>query len=195
KKPLFVFHVVVYALLWVLCIFLMVWPFSVPLFVAILAVICLIIYFVIVFSKKAVMPVLLTSAFFTVIGVNVFLSTAFYPNVLKFQLGNDAAFFMKEQKTDPSRVLIYGIHEGRAFHFYGKHIFPEKRALLEIDASAVVITSKDSLPVFQNHFPVLKVLHEGPAFGVTALSLPFLNPATRDKEVPKYLLIALDGKP
>ncbi len=195
KNPLFVFHGVIFALLWCLCIFLVIWPFKVPVFVAVLACICLIIYLVILFSKKTVMPVLLTVAFFTVIGVNVFLCTTFYPNVLKYQLGNDAAKFMNETKMDKNRVLIYGIHEGRALHFYGKHIFPEKRSLQELNPADIVITSKDSLPVFQAHFPGLKILHEGSAFGVTALSLPFLNPATREKEVPKYLLIDLDGKP
>lgn len=195
KKPLFVFHGVIFALLWCLCILLVIWPFKVSVLVGVLACICLIIYFVILFSKKPVMPVLLTIAFFTVIGVNIFLSTAFYPNVLKYQLGNDAAEFIEEQKIDTSRILIYGIHEGRALHFYGKHIFPEKRSMQELHPTDIVITSKDSLPVFQTHFPGLKILHEGSAFGVTALSLPFLNPATREKEVRKYLLIALNGKP
>jgi hypothetical protein len=36
-------------------------------------------------------------------------------------------------------------------------------------------------------------VHEGLYFGVTALSLPFLNPATRDKEVPKYVILRIDS--
>jgi 4-amino-4-deoxy-L-arabinose transferase-like glycosyltransferase len=195
RKPLFVFHAVIFALLWILCIFLVIWPFKVPLFAAILATICLVVYFIILFSKRQVMPVLLQAAFFTVIGVNVFLSTAFYPNVLKYQLGNDAAEFMDQQKIDKTQVRIYGIHAGRALHFYGKNIFPEKTSLREIQPTDIVITAKDSIPVFQNQFPGVMVLHEGGAFGVTALSLPFLNPATRDKEVPKYVILKLGNKP
>lgn len=195
KKPLFVFHAVVFALLWGLCIFLVVWPFKVPLFAGILAGICLVIYFIILFSKRSIMPVLLQVAFFTVIGVNVFLSTTFYPNVLKYQLGNDAAAFIDQEKIDKASVRIYGIHAGRALHFYGQYIFPEKRMLEELQPADVVITSKDSLPVFQSRFPGSKVLHEGGAFGVTALSLPFLDPAKRDKEVPKYVILSLANRP
>jgi len=132
---------------------------------------------------------------FTITGVNIFMDTAFYPNVLQYQLGNDAAAFIDQQKIAKDRICIYGIHEGRALHFYGKHIFPEKAGLQDIRPTDIVITAKDSLAVFQQHFPNLRVLHEGNHFGVTALSLPFINPDTREKEVPKYLLIALNGKP
>lgn len=207
KKPLIIFHSIVFSLLWILGIILVVWPFDVPIFVGILAGICFLAYLRILFLQKAGMPVLLTAAFFTVIGVNIFLSSAFYPNVLKYQLGNDAAAFINQEKIDKNRISIYGIHEGRALHFYGQHIFPEKTSLQEFlpsDTSGnttgknvhpMVITLKDSLYVFKEKFPGMQVLHEGPYFGVTALSLPFLNPKTRDGEVPKYLLIDLVGKP
>jgi hypothetical protein len=196
KKPLLVFHAAIFTLLWIAAIVLMAWPFeAIPKFVAVLAGLGLVVFFWILFSPKKQFPVLLTAAFFTVTGVNVFLSTAFYPNVLKYQLGNDAAAFMDEHKIDKNKVLIYGVHEGRALHFYGKHIFPEKRNLQELYDRDMVLTSKDSLPVFKKAFPGMKIVHEGSHFGVTALSLPFLNPATRDKEVPRYLIIALNGKP
>lgn len=196
KKPLLIFHSFIFSLLWVAAVILMAWPFeAVPKFVSILAGAGLITFFWILFSKKNKLPVLLTVAFFTVTGVNIFLSTAFYPNVLKYQLGNDAAAFINQQKIDKNRILIYGTHEGRAFHFYGQHIFPEKQNFQDLHTDNIILTSKDSLSVFQKTFPNMKVLHEGGHFGVTALSLPFLNPATRDQEVPKYLLIALNGKP
>ncbi len=195
KKPLLVSHAVIFALLWILCIFLVVWPFSIQWLACILAGICLIVYFMIVFSKRSVMPVLLKIAFFTVIGVNVFLSTSFYPHVLKYQLGNDAAEFMDQQQIDKMNVFIYGIHEGRALHFYGRHIFPEKRSMEELQPSNIVITSKDSVAIFQAHFPGAKVLHEGGSFGVTALSLPFLDPRKRDQEIPKYVILELENRP
>ena len=150
---------------------------------------------VIVFYKKTVMPVLLSLAFFTVIGVNIFLDTAFYPNVLKYQLGNDAADFLSANHIPKEKLGIYGIHEGRAMHFYGQHIFPTVTDIENIRSFEYVLTSKDSLPVFAKVFPQSKLIHEGSHFGVTALSLPFLNPATREKELPKYVIIELLGKP
>jgi hypothetical protein len=115
--------------------------------------------------------------------------------VLKYQLGNDAAGFIDSANLSKNKIVIYGIHEGRAFHFYGQHIFMERRHIKEILPWEIVLTSKDSLPVFKQNFPAMQVLHEGPHFGVSALSLPFLNPRTRDAEVPKYVLVDLDGKP
>jgi 4-amino-4-deoxy-L-arabinose transferase-like glycosyltransferase len=195
KKPLLIFHGLIFALLWIACIFLMAWPFHVPLFVAILAGFCLAVFFVILFSKKTIVPVLLSVSFFTVIGVNVFLDTAFYPNVLKYQLGNDAAAFINSNHLPKEKISIYGIHEGRALHFYGQYIFPQRDSLQSFQPTDIVLTAKDSVPVFTKAFPGSYIMHEGSQFGVTALSLPFLNPATREKEVPKYVIISLGRKP
>ncbi len=84
KKPLLIFHAFIFTLLWAAAIVLMTWPFEeVPKFVAALAAFGLIVFLRILFSKKNQLPVLLTIALFTVTSVNIFLSTAFYPNVLK----------------------------------------------------------------------------------------------------------------
>jgi len=148
KKPLLVIHAVIFSLLWIATITLMAWPFeAIPKFVTVIAGICFVVFFVILFSKKIQLPVFLAIAFFTVIGVNIFLSTSFYPNVLKYQLGNDAAAFINEQHIPKEKISIYGIHSGRAFHFYGQHIFPERTRLQSFQSSDIVLTSKDSLPV------------------------------------------------
>ena len=196
KRPLFLIHAVIFALLWITVIVLMAWPFeTVPKYMPALAGLGLGAYFFLLFYQKLWLPRLITIALFTVIGVNIFLDTAFYPNVLSYQLGNDAAAFIEKNGLPKDSIAIYGLHEGRALHFYGKHIFPEKPAAQDFQSTGMVLTAKDSLPVFQRMFPNMKVIHEGSRFGVTALSLPFLNPATRDKETPKYVIIDLDGKP
>ena len=196
RRTLLIIHTVIFSLLWIVAIGLMAWPFeAIPAFVPVIAGLCFIIFFVILFSKKIKFPSLLSTAFFTVIGVNIFLSTAFYPNVLKYQLGNDAAAFIKEQHISKEKLILYGIHSGRALHFYGQRVFPEVTKMQSLQASDIVLTRKDSLPVFEKAFPQMKLLHEGSHFGVTALSLPFLNPATREKELPKYVIIDLNGKP
>lgn len=195
RKPLLVLHVCIFTLLWVAAVALLVWPFQVPVWVAVLAGLGLVGLFVILFSKKLALPVLLCVALYTVLGVNSFLSTAFYPNVLRYQLGNDAAAFIRSHHLPKEKIALYGIHEGRALHFYAQHIFPTRVSPNDFREDEMVITVKDSLPVFTQRFPGAKVLHEGSHFGVTALSLPFLNPATREQEVPKYVLIALGNRP
>lgn len=191
KKPLLAVHAVVYGLLWVAVIVLMAWPFEVPVWVTVLACAGLLVYIYLLWAKPFRLPVLLSVALFTVIGVDGFLSSVFYPHVLAYQLGNDAAAFIRENRIDTARLAIYGIHEGRALHFYARHIFPEKTSARDFQQGDMVLTRKDSLPVFSKLFPASAVLHEGPYFGVTSLSLPFLNPATRNGEVPRYVIIRL----
>ena len=53
----------------------------------------------------------------------------------------------------------------------------------------IILTKADSLPTITQQFPSSKVIFNGNSFGVSQLSLLFLNPATRDKEVEKYVLV------
>lgn len=194
RKPLFVIHAVIFGLLWVAVIALMSWPFRLPVLVPVLAGAGLLGYLWLLFNRRPQsLPRLLVMALFTVTGVNSFLSTAFYPHVLAYQLGNDAAAYIAKAGLDKNRIAVYGIHEGRALHFYAGHIFPEKTSARDFQQGDIALTRKDSLTVFQALYPGVELLHEGPYFGVTSLSLPFLNPATRDAEVPKYVLLRLNG--
>ena len=196
KKPILFIHAVIFSLLWILAIILIAWPFAaVPKFVTVIAALCFVIFFVILFSKKINFPVFLSLAFFTVIGVNIFLSTAFYPNLLKYQLGNVAGSFIQEQNIPKEKISRYGIHSGHSLLFYGQHLFPEKNNPQNFQSTDFVLTNKDSTVVFQKSFPQMKVILEGNDFGVSRLSLSFLNPSTREKELSKYVLIDLDGKP
>jgi 4-amino-4-deoxy-L-arabinose transferase-like glycosyltransferase len=192
QKPLLVFHGIVFALLWIVVICLMILPFKLPFLVAVLAALCFITFlWLLFFNRSSALPVLLSISLFTIIGINVFLDTAFYPNLLKYQLGNDAAAFIADKQIPKEKIGIYGIQEGRALHFYAKHIFPAKTSVEAFNPGDFVLTNKDSLPAFVQLFPQAEILHEGNHFGVTRLSLPFLNPDTREKEVPKYVIISL----
>ncbi len=196
KRPLLVVHAVVFILLWFAVILLMLWPFeSIPKYVAGIAGLCFIVFLELLFSKKMHFPSLLSTAFFTVIGVNIFLDTAFYPNLLTYQMGNDAALFINEQHLPKDKISTYGVPSSSTLHFYGQYNFADKQQLGEYRSTDMVITDKDSLPVFKDKFPALSVLHEGSNFGVSMLSFPFINPETRDREVPNYVILALDGKP
>lgn len=195
KKPLLIFHSVIFSLLWVAVIALMAWPFKqVPVYVVILAGLCLLFFFRILFSKSCRFPVLLTVSLFTVAGVNIFLNTNFYPNLLQYQLGNVAGKFIHDHPVPKDHVSLYGVKTGRSLSFYGQRLFTEKKSVQDFQADDIALTSKDSSIVFQRTFPQMKVMLEGNHFGVSILTLPFLNPETREKELSKYVIIDLDGK-
>ncbi len=194
KRPLLILHAVIFSLLWAAVIVLMAWPFEqVPKYVAGIAGFCFVFFLLLMGSRKKSFPMHLELAFFTIIGVNVFLNTAFYPSLLKYQLGNDAAAFIKDQHIPKQDLSIYGIGAGGSFYFYNDYLFNTKKSPHDFRENEIVLTAKDSLPVFQQLFPKLKIMHEGNHFGVSQLTLPFLNPETREKELPKYLIIDLSG--
>jgi 4-amino-4-deoxy-L-arabinose transferase-like glycosyltransferase len=193
KKPVLVLHTVIFGLLWLLNGVLMQWPFRQPLLIPVLSAVGFTVFIYLAFIGRSKMPKLLVLALYTVIGVNAFLDTAFYPNVLKFQLGNDAAQVIHDKKIPKEKIGLWGIHEGRALHFYAKHIFPTHDSLNSFHTGDYLLTQKDSLAKVHTVYPSVHLVHEGPYFGVTALSFPFLNPATRDKEVPKYVILRIDS--
>lgn len=196
RMPLFYFHVFIFGLLWSAIIAITALVFKqVPVIFPTLAVLGAMVFIWLLLSKTVLIPTQLVAAFLTSISINILLNSAFYPNLLKFQMGNDAAQLINEKKINPSEIYLYGIHNSNALHFYGKHIFPYKNEKYSFLAYEKVLTSKDSISVFKNIFPAATIVHEGNQFAVSLLTIQFLNPATRAAETPRYVILDLDGKP
>jgi 4-amino-4-deoxy-L-arabinose transferase-like glycosyltransferase len=187
-----VFHAVVFTLLWIALIFLMAYPFqNIPKYMAGIAGLCLLVMYMIFYFKKPAIPHLLGISFFTIIGINLFLNTVLYPVLLKYQKGSMAAAFINEHKIPADQVVIYGNDPGHSFHFYGRHIFPAK-SLDQLKTGDVIYAERDSLPTLKKTFPKIKILYYGSSFSVTRLSLSFLNPATRPKDLGGYVIASLE---
>jgi len=125
------------------------------------------------------------------IGLNIILNSFFYPNLLQYQWGNALVKVAKEKKWDFKKVFLYKIPNSYAFHFYGQHVFPviQDSSLLKEGQWVVA----DSIPA-QNllvDFPNSVVMYQSKRFHVTLLTLEFLNPSTRDKELTPYVLMEL----
>ncbi|MBC7720769.1 MAG: hypothetical protein H7068_02030 [Pedobacter sp.] len=195
RKILTVFHVFIFTLMWLAIVFLLIYPFDViPKYVACIAAICLVAFFYILTMKKNGFPKLLEVSFFTVIGVNIFLNTAFYPTLLKFQMGNAVADIIKEKNIPTQNTFIYAIGNDYALHFYGNHIFEQRSSVASMLPTDIIITAKDSLPIITQKFPNNKVIYSGKSYGVSQLTFPFLNPNTREKELDKYVIVKLEGE-
>jgi len=196
EKGLYYFHVFIYGLLWVAIIAITGWVFKeVPFIFPILALLGFGLFIWVATKKTVLIPTQLVIAFITSIGVNFFLSTSFYPNLLKYQMGNDAAKIIKSKNLNLAEIKLYGIHNSNALHFYAKHIFPFKADIQFFKPNEKMLTSKDSMNVVKRVFPAATIVHEGNQFSVSLLTLPFLNPATRQAETPRYVILDLDGKP
>jgi hypothetical protein len=198
KMVLQSFHFFIFAILWVLAIVAMRIPFKeVSVIVFILAIIGGIFFIVSLFfvHKWIPVPSMLVSCFYTVISVNFLLSSNFYPNLLNYQMGNMAADFINRSDLQKNKIFVYGPLDSRALHFYGQHIFEHRYNSSSTTPSDILIASTDSIPSLKIKYPDLKLLHKGPNFSVSMLTPAFLNPTTREKGMPYYAIIDLDGKP
>jgi len=185
------FHFFIFSLLWLAVIVLMYWPFNtIPKYASIIAVVGFAVYLFIVFKRNSKLPKLLVAACFTVIGVNIFLNTAFYPSLLGYQKGSAFATYINEHKLDKNNIVLLNENIGHSVHFYSKYIYPIV-TVNDLHTNEMVIARKDSLPVLQQKFVALSVITEIKTYGVTQLSLPFLNPKGRDKELDTYVLVKL----
>lgn len=193
---LFWIHAVIFLLLWVAAVVLMVWPFpEIHWVVKLISILGLLLYGWVLFKPAGSSPKLMRMALLTVIGVNFCLATGFYPHLLQYQFGNTVAKVLDDKKIHKERVVLYNIDESRALHFYGNHIFQRKTDSLSLQSGDILITRKESLSALQQRFPKLNTIFEGAYYGVSMLSLPFLNPATRSKETVPYVLVVLNGQP
>jgi 4-amino-4-deoxy-L-arabinose transferase-like glycosyltransferase len=195
RKALTVLHVIIFTAIWSALVALLIFPFvSIPKYVGCFAAIGLLAMFYILTLKKTGFPKLLEVAFFTIIGVNIFLNSAFYPTLLKFQIGNTVADVIAKQQLPEERVSIYGAGNDYTLHFYGNYIFKQKTNIAQLDSSDIILTPKDSVAVVTTKFPASKILYNGRSYGVTQLTKEFLDPATRETVIDRYVIIKLNSK-
>jgi hypothetical protein len=191
RKVLSAFHIFIFTLLWILAIVLMAYPFAgISKLVPAIASVLLLVMYVLLWSKKLKRLNIVGICFYTTIGINLLLNTFFYPSLLKYQIGSSAANYINDNQIPKAKVVMYGKDLGHSFDFYGQHIFPLVHSS-DLQAGEVVIAPKDSLSSLQLRYQKSILLCNLESYGVTQLSLPFLNPKTRDKELEKYVILSL----
>lgn len=194
KKPLLIIHSVIFALLWVVLIALISLPFAtIPLYVKILSLACFIVYLILLFTKNTSFPKILLLGFFTTIGINIFLNTAFYPSLLQYQTGNIAAKFIVENKLPKEKVFVYGEETAGNYslHFYGGSIFKKIDSTNILTADNYVFISKKNYPALIKNKPGT-IIFTGNGFSVSQLTFPFLNPATRDSALHTFYIVKIN---
>ncbi|CAN5563466.1 N/A [soil metagenome] len=193
SKPLFIFHAVIFCLLWVALILLMAIPFkSVPVYVCILAGLGLVALLWIIFLKKMAGFKIISICFFTSIGLNIFLNMAFYPALLKYQAGNVAADFINENKLPKKQVFVWGnITVARnSLYFYGDYFFRKINNVQELKAGDYVLSNARDLDDLVKE-KTADTIFKGDGFPVTKLTLNFLTPSKRAGELQPFYIIKI----
>ena len=192
KKVALYFHGFIFTLLWAAANMIVLFVFTdMPVYVKIVTIIGTVYFLYLLFFYKGQAPKFISLALYTILGVNFILNTSFYPRLLKFELGVSAAAFINQNKLPKNSVYLYEIDESRALHFYGNHSFERLFDSSLLTPGQILITKASSFTKLQQQFPGSSILHNNAYFGVSMLTLPFLNPATRDKEVTPYIIVTL----
>ena len=192
KKVALYFHGFIFTLLWAAANMIVLFVFTdMPVYVKIVTIIGTVYFLYLLFFYRGQAPKFISLALYTILGVNFILNTSFYPRLLKYELGVSAAAFINQNKLPKNSVYLYEIDESRALHFYGNHSFERLFDSSLLTPGQILITKASSFTKLQQQFPGSTILHKNAYFGVSMLTLPFLNPATRDKEVTPYIIVTL----
>lgn len=127
------------------------------------------------------------------IALNLYIIWFFYPHLLKYQSGSEAAFYMNKNHPD-----VKEIHSGvyaPVFEFYiNDPLFKADT----VAASKPEVFQAGTWYVNYNEFEWIKqrglryeIIKEMDEFPVTMLTLKFINKKTRSKELKKFYLIRL----
>jgi 4-amino-4-deoxy-L-arabinose transferase-like glycosyltransferase len=124
---------------------------------------------------------------------NYVLNAHFYPELGRYQAGNRMAGIIQNRGIDTSSVHYYGGRVSRSFDFYSGRFASclDSAAIAERVAAGREVhlyTSGGSGDTLRRQFPSAVVVDSVPDQRVTRLKLSFLNPATRERGLPRAVL-------
>jgi 4-amino-4-deoxy-L-arabinose transferase-like glycosyltransferase len=160
------------------------WPWIFPVISLIAAIVLL--------MNKQVSKKLISISLALIIGLNIFLSSWFYPQLLQYQSGNVVGRYIVDQKIPADKFFFFKFTgSGKAIHFYAKHIIGTVDSLSTVAAGTYLYTSDEGLKEIQQSGKLYTLEKEGLDYHVTALSGKFLNKDTRDEQCQKYYVVKM----
>ena len=138
---------------------------------------------------KSNLQKLLGASVITSILIFYLLNANFYPQLLRYQAGNEMAFD-KKNKVDPRHVYFWPTMYSHSYNFYTSELRKEFHdSLLKTQAAVWIATDPGGLEeVKRSGLPVLQS-YEHDDYEITRMQLPFINPHTRKDELTKMILV------
>lgn len=130
------------------------------------------------------------------VAANIAMNAWFYPNIMKYQLGSNAAFAVKDLELDESKVYNFSFTSFSYYYYSGK--LPQNTNQLKLaltlyeEGEVYVVTRSRSLKAIKKDFD-FEVLHKFGGYPVTLLSVKFLNPETRDETLKDVYILKVTG--
>jgi 4-amino-4-deoxy-L-arabinose transferase-like glycosyltransferase len=191
-KLFYKFHWFLFILFIVVVAAILFIPFGfAPTILIILVCIVMLLLLKLQFTKYTIGQKWFYSAIVLWVGVNLTMNLQFYPNLLPFQLGNQLVKQINNEHWDKEKIVLHKIPNSYALHFYGKHVFTIQEDSMQLKEGNWVVTDFKNDSIIKAQFPHSQQKFASRRFHVTMLSLPFLNPATRDQETIPFEIIEL----
>jgi hypothetical protein len=191
-KGLYWFHLLVFGILVIAFVLIATIPFGFIGWIgAAIVFFVLVIFLLLLFSKQTIGKKWFYASVVLMIGINAIMNLHFYPNLLKYQWGNQLAGEIDAKHWEKEKMLLYKIPNSNALHFYGKFVYPTQKDSLKLKQGDWVITDLVNDSSLKVQFPKSIQHYKSDRYHVTMLSLPFLNPATREKELTPYEVLEL----
>lgn len=131
-------------------------------------------------------------------GCNLVLNTFSYQQLDQYQTSGVAGKYVRENDIPLDRLFAYG-RAGRAMDFYSGRVMRMLRSpILLLDSAKAaplyLFTTDEGLQALEKENIPYRTLQEFDHYSVARLSLPFINPATRDRVTSKRHLIHTSPK-
>lgn len=179
----------------VLLLFLIFWIFPIPHVGLMLCYLLLIVGGIIIMtiSINKMRKLIVVSVYFMIL-INFCLNTQFYPNLLLYQAGNNAAKIIDREKINPEKVFMGEGRPSWSLDFYTQRITPG----ISLKRIKNTLHHHDWLFVYQHQLNELKEQqlvwdkkYEINHHRITRLTKKFLNPNTRHTVLEKAFLLRI----
>jgi hypothetical protein len=162
-----------------------------PLAAGLISCTCVLLCYVL--SAKAGVNKIVFPAVATSLLLFVYMFNFFYPKLLTFQSGMMAGKWLKANNIQQTPAMYNAW--SYSFEFYAPGYVSyirnteELKIFINKDGSRSIYTKEEYLPELQSQGYKFEVLQTFSNFHISMITLPFLNPKTREKAVEKFVLI------
>ncbi len=146
------------------------------------------VFLIIVTVHKNIRPKLFWLSVTAIILSNFFLTNHFYYNLMDYQLGNQMAEYIEQEKIPAQDIIHYRMKDPlNAFHFYAEEVISKDS--FAIAPGKYVLTQDEGLTALEEKGYEYDMVTNGKCFRISELKPAFLNPATRDESMQDYYLL------
>ena len=153
-------------------------------------------FFIFLCFRPTAYPRVMVVSIFTILSLNIFLSTYFYPHLLKYEMGSVVGRYVQSHQVPQNGFYTYRwSNQSRSLSFYSQRIVPELHRNDSLQKGWVLLTGEKGMKELQEKDFTFQVLTQGGDYPVSLLTLPFLNARTRASTLHHYFLLQLTGGP